>query len=794
MRFSFNWLSEWLDLESSADEVAKRLTSAGLEADSVTPVGVGLDGVVVGEIVDCKPHPDADRLQICTVKAGDDEALQIVCGAPNARTGLKAPLARIGAALPGGLKIKPAKLRGIESNGMLCSAPELGLGDDAAGLLELPEQSSAGTPLACLLGLPDWVIELDLTPNRSDCLSLRGIAHELAALEGCALRVPDMPPVPAQIDDTLAIELKAPADCPRYAGRVIRGINPTAATPAWMVERLTRSGVRSLGPVVDVTNYVLLELGQPMHAFDLERIEGPIQVRRAAENESLVLLDESDIKAESDMLLIADQTKPLALAGIMGGADSAVSDETRDILLESAWFNPASISGRARRLGMATDSSHRFERGVDPELQRLAIERATALIIEIAGGRPGPVLDESDPQHMPATHDVDLRPARVNQLLGTDLASNRIADLLSGLGMQVAADGERLSVRPPSRRRDIELEVDLIEEVARLVGYDALPSKRPGGSLRSQVPSEKQVPERAIRDGLQARGFQEIMSWSFVSSADLGRFQMTDSAQPLANPLNVDMSVLRTSLLPGLVRTARTNLRHQRSRLRLYELGHVFSQDTSQGEQLRLALLLTGQRHRESWSQPSLTVDFYDVKGEVEQLLATAGHASTELELSDAQVPYLHPGQSAQIKLKGQSIGWIGQLHPTLLDELDISQSVFVAEMDWRRISDRQLPSYRAVGRFPAVRRDLALIAPESLSAANIQKTIESAAGALLEQCIIFDIYAGKGIESGFKSIAIGLIFREVSRTLTDEEIERVVSSVVTRLQQDCNVTLRGTN
>ncbi|MEM1082175.1 MAG: phenylalanine--tRNA ligase subunit beta, partial [Pseudomonadota bacterium] len=588
MKFSYQWLSEWLPIEASADQLSDQLTSAGLEVDGVDELGAGLDGVVVGEIIDCHAHPDADRLNVCTVSIDQETPLQIVCGAPNARAGLKAPLATVGATLPGGFKIKPATLRGVESFGMLCSAPELGLGDDRDGLLELPSASSVGAALVQALNLPDWVIELDLTPNRADCLSMLGIAHELAAIQGVRLTPPQIPTAKVEHSRSIGIALKDAEACPRYVGRVITGIDTSASSPAWMVQKLERCGVRSLGPVVDATNYVLLELGQPMHAFDLDCIRGDLQVRRARDGETLVLLDGSEAQLTDDMLLIADDEQALALAGIMGGQASAVATHTSDILLESAWFNPSIISGRARRLGLSTDSSHRFERGVDPSLQVQAIERATQLIIDIAGGQAGPIVDCKNHDHLPGQISIVLRPQRVNQVLGTDLDASSIGELLRRLGMHVEPNDAGFSVQPPLRRRDLTLEVDLIEEVARMIGYDALPARRPGGSLKSQISSERLVSDRLLRDTLQARGFQEIMTWSFVSRRDLERCGMADQAQDLANPLSNEMGVLRTQLMPGLVQTASNNLRHQLSRLRLYETGRAFNQGDHASEQQRL--------------------------------------------------------------------------------------------------------------------------------------------------------------------------------------------------------------
>jgi len=792
MRFSLNWLRQWVPTDLDAQSVADRLTAAGLEVDELATIGTGLDGVVVGEIVECGPHPDADRLRVCEVNYGADAPVTIVCGAPNARAGLKAPLATVGATLPNGLKIKPAKLRGVESRGMLCSAPELGLGEDASGLLELPETLQPGAGLAHALSLPDHAIEVDLTPNRADCLSIRGIARELAAAESLEFREPESVKVAPVLDDGIEIELLDPADCPRYVGRLVRGIDSQATTPVWMVERLERSGLRSRGPIVDVTNYVLLELGQPMHAFDAGIIEGGIRVRRARPGDRITLLDGQAIEPDEDMLLICDHEKPLALAGIMGGQDSAVGDGTRDILLESAWFNPATIIGKGRRLGLATDSSHRFERGVDPELQTRAVERATALILEIAGGEAGPVIEQTSPDHLPKEPSIKLRMHRVNRVLGTDLEAGRVRDILVRLGMKLEPDGDDLLVTPPSARRDLSIEVDLIEEVARMVGYDQLPSRAPGGRLRAVVASERSVAMDAIRSTLHARGFQEIMTWSFVSEQDLSLLALQASAQPLANPLSQEMGVLRTSLLPGLLRTAAANLRHQQPRLKLFETGHVFSSAGEWTESERIGLAIAGDAHPESWLENRREFDFYDLKGEVEQLAGCAGHAPGAVRAVAHGVDWLHPGQSCALSLNGRELGFAGQLHPGVAAELDLDEAIFVAELDLNILRERDLPEFSGTARFPSVRRDLALIVPETVPAADLQRVCAETAGRTLEKCVIFDKYQGKGIESGYKSVGIGLILRDVSRTLTDEEVDSVMLTVVASLKKECKIELRS--
>ncbi len=791
MKISYRWLTEWADTDLAAEEVAERFTLAGLEVDSVEPVAPPLDGVVVGEIIAIEPHPDADRLRVCTVQ-GDSEQRTIVCGAPNARAGLKAPLATLGTKLPGGMKIKPAKLRGVASSGMLCSEPELGLGEDAGGLMELPADAPTGEPLATYLGLDDKVLEIDLTPNRADCLSLRGLVRELGAIEGCPVRYPAIEPVESESQRAVGIELQSPEDCPRYIGRVIEGIDAQAATPTWMVEKLRRCGIRSLGPIVDVTNYVLLELGQPMHAFDLAAIAGGVRVRRAVKGDRITLLDGQEIEPDEDMLLIADHDKPLALGGVMGGLDSAVGEQTRDILLESAWFNPVVISGRARRLGLATESAHRFERGVDPQLQRTAVERATALILEITGGRAGPVCEQLQDQYLPDTRSVRLRLERINRVLGSELDGDEVAGILERLDMRIERKNDEFLVEAPSARRDIEIEADLIEEVARIYGYDRLPSRRPGGRLTLNMPAETQLPERLVRQQLAARGFQQVMTWSFVGLDRLEAFGLNQGAQPLANPLSRDMAVLRTSLLPGMIEVAGRNLRRQHDSFRLFECGACFvAGDTGFDERERLGLLMTGAVSGEHFSGPARKSDFFDLKGEIEHLLERNA-IQGEIRFQPCDRQWLHPGRSAELLIDGRLAGWLGQLHPALQRDLDLAQAVFVAELDLASVSRSGLPAHHDTGRFPAVRRDLAIVVDDRHAAADLLDCIGKEVGNLLEKALVFDQYRGEGIESGCRSLAIGLIFRDVSRTLKDSEVDELIKRLVARLEERFGAKLRG--
>ncbi len=581
MKFSENWLRELVAIKADRDGLCHGLTMAGLEVEGVEAIGAALDGVVVGEIVACEPHPNADKLRICTVSIGGGEPLQIVCGAPNARAGLKAPVATIGATLPGGIQIKKAALRGVESSGMLCSAKELAVDADASGLMELPADAPVGAPLATILGLPDAAIELKLTPNRPDCLSVHGLARDAAAVFSAPLALPAIDPVAAATTHERSIELHADADCPRYCGRMIEGIDAAAKTPFWLAERLRRSGIRPISLLVDVTQYVMIELGQPMHAFDADKLNGTIGVRRARAGETLKLLDDREVTLDPEFLLITDgdatgQGRPVALGGVMGGHETRVTDATTNVFFEAAHFAPTAISGRARKLGMHTDASHRFERGVDPELPRIAIERATRLILDVAGGKPGPVTEAVLPALLPKRDAVALRRARVRRLLGIGVADAEVERILGALGMRIESTDKGWQATPPSARFDIAIEEDLIEEIARVHGYETIPTTMPAGEIRIAAPSETRVDEGTLRRQLAARDYHEAVTFAFLDAAELQRWQVDAGAIALANPLTADLGVMRTSLLPGLVNALRANRRHQQERVRLFEIGRVF--------------------------------------------------------------------------------------------------------------------------------------------------------------------------------------------------------------------------
>jgi phenylalanyl-tRNA synthetase beta chain len=789
MKFSEKWLREWVNPAATTEELAAQLTMAGLEVDAIEPVAGPFDHVVVGEIVSAERHPDADKLQVCRVNVGEVEPLQIVCGAANARVGLRAPTAVIGATLPGDFKIKKAKLRGVESSGMLCSAKELGLAEASEGLLELPADAPVGKTLREYLELDDVSIELGLTPNRADCLGVAGIARDVAALYRCDMKGPAMEPVPAAIDGTFAVHLDAPADCPRYAGRVIRGINPQAATPLWMKERLRRSGIRSLGPVVDVTNYVLLELGQPMHAFDLAKLNGSIHVRRARAGEVLKLLNGNDLTMDAETLVIADEKGAVALAGIMGGDGSAVTDETKDIFFESAFFAPGSMAGKARRYGMHTDASHRYERGVSPELQRVALERATALLCAIAGGQPGPVVDVVVAASLPQRPTINLRRARIERVLGTAVPDSDVAEILTRLGMQVTAGADGWQVVPPAFRFDMAIEEDLIEEVARIYGYNRLKTSAPEAALRMTPVPEARTPAGLLRRVLLERGYQEAITFSFVEPKLQALLDPAEEAIALANPISAELSVMRTSLWPALAQALQHNLRRQQGRVRLFETGLRFRRRAGATVQDKvIGGVAFGGRYPEQWGVRTDHLDFFDVKADVEALLRLAGG---EVTFVPTEHPALHPGQSAVILLSGKEIGRMGALHPRVEKALDLPGHAFVFEVDMGVFNQGLVPKFTELSKFPAIRRDIAVVLARDVTAARIEATIRKAAPETLQNLQLFDVYTGEGIDSGRKSIALGLTLQAHSRTLTDAEVDAAMQAIVTALRADLGATLR---
>lgn len=791
MKFSENWLRSLAHTKAERADLLHRLTMAGLEVEGVDVLGEGLDGVVIGEIIEAEKHPNADKLRVCKVSVGQGEPLQIVCGAPNARIGLKTPLATVGAKLPGGIEIRKAKLRDVESFGMLCSTRELQLSDDHGGLMELPADAPVGQSFAAWLGLPDASIEIKLTPNRPDCLSLRGLAAEVTALYGLTPNDAAQIVVDAKSTTARSVRLDAPVDCPRYLGRAIEGIDPKAETPLWMQERLRRSGLRSISAVVDATNYVMLELGQPMHAFDLDKLAGGIVVRRASAGETLKLLDEREATLDPGFLVIADEQRALAVAGVMGGFDSRVTGDSTNLFLESAHFAPAAIQGRARKLGLHTDASHRFERGVDPELPRQAIERLTQLIVDIAGGKPGPVVEAKSDAHLPKRAPVRLRAARLARVTGLTLPASEVEQILHALGFTVRAFEGDWEVVPPSQRFDIEIEEDLIEEIVRIHGYDRVPTAVPRGEIALRLPPEALVPTAAMRAALIARDYRECLHFSFVSADWLNQWGLEVGGVALANPLSADLGVMRTSLLPGLVDALRRNRARQQDRVRLFEVGKSFRAGDPPIETPRIALVATGSAAAEQWGVPARDIDFFDLKGDIEQLFALTGTGKT-FSLRPAGVAYLHAGRSAEVLRNGRVVGVVGCLDPKLAGDLGLTGDVYVAELELAALAERALPRAGEQSRFPSIRRDIAIVVEKSIEFARLEGIVRVTLGPLLRDFVLFDEFAGKGLPENTRSLAMGLILQDASRTLADVDADAAVQSVLTALERETGARLRG--
>ncbi|MDH5358168.1 MAG: phenylalanine--tRNA ligase subunit beta [Gammaproteobacteria bacterium] len=792
MKFSEKWLREWVNPEIDSNTLVEKLTQAGLEVDAVEAVAGEFTGVVVGQVKSVEPHPDADKLRLCQVDVAGDELLSIVCGASNVRQDLKIPVAVVGSVLPGNFKIKQAKLRGVPSFGMLCSSKELGLTESADGLMELAQDAPVGTDFRTYLDLDDVSIDVDLTPNRSDCLGIAGIAREVGVLTGCDLTQWPQEAIKEQTQTQLTVNVEASDACPRYVGRVIENVNINATTPVWMQEKLRRSGVRSLGPVVDVTNYVMLELGQPMHAFDLEKINGGITVRTAQHAEKITLLDGQEVSITDNTLVIADQSSPLALAGIMGGKDSSVGDTTRHLFLEAAFFTPTTIAGRARCYGLHTDSSHRFERGVDPELARAAIDRASALLLDIVGGQAGPVTEVVSESDLPQAQIIILRADRIKRVLGIHIDADQVEDQLTRLGLTVEANEQGWQVTVPSFRFDLAIEVDLIEELGRLYGYDRLPQTRPQGTVLTADISEKTLATHRLQALLVDRGYQEAITYSFVDPAIQQHLAIEgESAIALANPISTDLSVMRTSLWPGLIQALVYNLNRQHERVRLFEIGRVFTGTSDNVEQHRhIGGVLCGSRYAEQWSEKQRPVDFFDAKADVEALLSLGRH--TNIRFVAEQHPALHSGQSARIYDGEQAIGWIGAIHPRLNKSLDINVRVYVFELTLSSVLQTQIPSFESVSRFPANRRDLALLVNDQTTAGEIEHCLNSIKSDILKEIQLFDVYNGDGVELGKKSIAVAFHLQHAERTLTDEEVDDVMKTVTEKLEDQVGATIRS--
>lgn len=791
MKVSENWLREWVSPDMDARQLADMLTMAGLEVDSLETQKPVSKKIVVGKIEKINPHPNADRLSVCQVNVGRKNQLQIVCGAKNARAGIKVPTALVGARLSVDLEIRKTKLRDIESSGMLCSGKELGLEETSEGLLILDSDAIPGNSINEYLDLKDSIIEIDLTPNRGDCLSIAGIAREVSALSGARFKPLKIKSVTTKSKRKINVSLKAKNECPHYVGRIIENIDPKATTPLWMKEKLRRSGLRSHSPVVDVTNYVLLELGQPMHAFDLDKLDGGIKVVKAKAKQKLVLLDGATVMVEPGTLMIADNKKPLALAGIMGGEASAVTDNTKNIFLESAYFAPEAIAGRARSMGLHTDSSHRFERGVDPTLQKKAIDRATGLLLDIVGGYPGSLIEKKSAAHLPKRKSILLRHARMERLLGLKISKQRVQTLLKRLGMTVTTNAKGFRVTPPAYRFDIEREVDLIEEVVRVHGYHHVPERAPRITIEGADISETRVSDSRIRHAMVAREYQEVITYSFIDPELSKLIDPETKPVALANPISSDMAVMRTSLWPGLLQTVQYNQNRQQNRMRLFEMGHCFIPAGKKVNEIRkIGGAATGFALKEQWGLPSRDVDFFDIKGDVEAITGLAG-SEPHLQFAPIQAPALHPGQAAEITKNGTPIGIIGRLHPKIQSELGLDQPVILFELAISGFQADKIPEFRQISRFPAIRRDLAIVVDIPVPAAKIEQVAKDAAGELLVKLELFDDYRGEGVDSGRKSLALGLILQDSSRTLKEVEVEKIMGHVMTALNKKLGAEIR---
>jgi len=793
VKFSEKWLREWVNPPLSTDDLVSQITMAGLEVDGVEPVADKLSQVVVGEIVDTKPHPNADKLQVCLVSKGD-ETVQVVCGAPNARVGIKVPFALVGAKLDD-FKIKKAKLRGVESFGMLCSERELGLSDQHEGLMELPADAPLGSDINDYLGLEDVVIEVDLTPNRSDCLGMVGIAREVGLMNNLDVCSPEISAVPEVISDKVAVNLAAGTHCPRFVGRVLKGVNLSVQSPLWLVEKLRRSGIRAIDPVVDVTNYVMLELNQPMHAYDYNKLTGDITVRAAKPAETLTLLNGSQIALAEGSLLITDDSGPIGLAGIMGGASTAVSDSTQDIYLEAAFFAPIAIAGRARGYGLHTDAGHRFERGVDYNGQVTAIERATQLIASIAGGVAGPVVDTVNEAELPSVNRVRLRAARVERVLGMAIDAADIENILKRLEFifeaDQSSDGAAWWVDSPSHRFDITIEADLIEEISRIIGYDALPVTRPVAKVAMIPQSERVKTLGVLKQSLVSRGYAEAITYSFVDSGLQSLLAPMDQAVALKNPLSSEMNVMRASLLPGLLSAVAHNQNRQQLDIRLFEVGMVFRNNEKAmtldniHQHQKIAMVITGRRFPERWSHEGHNVDFFDLKGDLQGLIGD------RLMFDAAAIPGLQAGQSAMLSVAGQTIGFMGLLEPGSTKAFQLKAPVFVAELDLALAQARLVPDVLEISKYPEVRRDIAILVARNVTAQALRQDIEASAGIGLINLKLFDVYMGEGIDPDKKSVGLGLTFQHPSRTLTDDEVNTAMAEVVSSLSRRFEAELR---
>ncbi|MCG9756728.1 phenylalanine--tRNA ligase subunit beta [Shewanella insulae] len=794
MKFSESWLREWVNPSISRDDLSHQITMAGLEVDGVDPVAGEFSGVVVGEVVECGQHPDADKLRVTKINVGQDELIDIVCGAPNCRQGLKVAVAMVGAVLPGDFKIKKAKLRGQPSFGMLCSYGELGIDIESDGIIELPLDAPIGQDVREYLDLDDAIIDVDLTANRADCLGMVGLAREVGVLNRQAVVTPTWEGVTPSIDDVIEIDNQAPSACPRYLGRVVKNVNVKAQSPLWMQEKLRRSGIRSIDPIVDITNYVLIEFGQPMHAFDLAKIDSKIQIRLGDGEEKLTLLDGNEVTVPNDTLVIADNSQALALAGVFGGEYSGVTTETQDILLECAFFAPLAIMGKSRRLGLHTDSSHRFERGVDPELQHKVMDRATRLVLEICGGEAGPVVEAKADEHLPKPANILLRRSKLDRVLGHHISDADVTEILERLGFSVSRSDDNWQVTTATYRFDMAIEEDLIEEVARIYGYNNIPNVAPVAALSMPLHNEADIDLKRVRAMMVARGFQEAVTYSFVDPKLQQLVHPGVDAMVLPNPISVEMSAMRLSMFTGLLTAVGYNQSRQQNRVRLFETGLRFVPDANAEsgvrQQAMLGAVIAGNQNDEHWSMESKTVDFFDLKGDLEAIIGLTV-SEDEFTFKKASHPALHPGQCAEILRNDRVIGVIGAVHPSLEKPFGLNGKTIVFELELDALLHASLPLAQTVSKFPANRRDIAILVDEDVSAGNVVNLIRKVGENQLVGLNLFDVYQGKGVEPGKKSLAIALTLQDNARTLEEKEIAEMVEKVVSALKTEFNALLR---
>ncbi|MGR5363164.1 phenylalanine--tRNA ligase subunit beta [Vibrio mediterranei] len=794
MKFSESWLREWVSPSVTTDELTHQITMAGLEVDDVLPVAGSFTGVKVGKVVECGQHPNADKLRVTKVDVGAEELLDIVCGAPNCREGLKVAVATVGAVLPGDFKIKKAKLRGQPSHGMLCSFTELGIDVESDGIMELAEDAVIGTDFRDFLALDDVTVDVDLTANRADCFSIRGLAREVGVLNRADVTEPAVNAIEASIADVASIEVKAPAACPRYLGRIVKNVNVQAETPLWMQEKLRRCGIRSIDPVVDITNYVLLEQGQPMHAFELAKIEGGIVVRMAEQGEKLTLLDGTEAELNADTLVVADHNKALAIAGIFGGEESGVTTETKDVLLECAFFAPDHIRGRARSYGLHTDSSMRFERGVDFALQTSAMERATELLVEICGGEVAPVVGVESEADLPKANTVALRRTKLDALLGHHIKDADVVEILERLGLTVETSESGWTATAPTWRFDIAIEQDLIEEVGRIYGYDNIPNQHPAAALKMHNHVEADLPLKRVRNLLVDRGYQEAITYSFVEPEQQKLIVPDVEPLVLPFPISAEMSAMRLGLIQGLLNTVVHNQKRQQPRVRLFEYGLRFipceAAENGMRQEPMLAGVIAGTRSEEHWDIETNTVDFFDLKGDLEAILELSANEKA-YSFAAAKHPALHPGQSAAIVVDGKEVGVIGTVHPELERKFGLNGRTIVFEIEWSAINSKVIPEAVQLSKFPSNRRDIAVVVDEAVASGDIVAACLEQGGEFLKDAKLFDVYVGKGVEEGKKSLAIALTLQSVERTLEDADIAGAVDTIVAHVSEKFGASLR---